>query len=309
MHNRFVHLRVHTEFSLVDGLVRIDSLMESVPEKGMNAVAVTDFCNLFSVVKVFKAALSAGVKPILGCDLPYRHSDKPDSTSSIVLLCQNDIGYRNLTCLVSKAYQEGQDQGQPLIKKDWIAMYSQGLIALSGGRNGDIGQALLAQDTARAYDLARSWMKVFPNRFYLEIQRTGRLNEAAYNASVVRLADELQLPLVATNDVRFIHPDDHEAHEARVCIHDGYSLADSRRNTNYSAQQYLRSADEMEILFADLPQALQNSVEISKRCTVVLDLGRNFLPNFPTPENTSVEEFLSSWAKKGLETRLIQLAR
>lgn len=309
MHNRFVHLRVHTEFSLVDGLVRIDSLMKSVPDKGMNAVAVTDFCNLFSVVKVFKAALSAGVKPILGCDLPCRSLDKPDSTSSIVLLCQNNIGYRNLTCLVSKAYQEGQHQGRPLIQKDWIAMYSQGLIALSGGQSGDIGQALLAQDTARAYELARSWMDVFPNRFYLEIQRTGRPNEATYNASVVRLADELQLPLVATNDVRFIHPNDYEAHEARVCIHDGYSLADPRRNTNYSAQQYLRSADEMEILFTDLPQALQNSVEISKRCTVVLDLGRNFLPNFPTPPNTSIEEFLSSWAKKGLETRLIQLAR
>ena len=309
MHDRFVHLRVHTEFSLVDGLVRIDSLMQSLPEKGMNAVAVTDFCNLFAVVKVFKAASAAGVKPILGCDLPCHSSEKPDVISSIVLLCQNDIGYRNLTCLVSKAYQEGQDQGQPLIKMSWIATHADGLIALSGGRGGDIGQALLAGDEARAYQLARSWMQVFPNRFYLEIQRTGRVNEAAYNASVVRLADELQLPLVATNDVRFIHQEDHEAHEARVCIHEGYSLADPRRNTSYSEQQYLRSADEMQVLFADLPQALQNSVEISKRCTVKLDLGHNFLPNFPTPVGSSVEEFLSNWAKEGLETRLIQLAR
>ena len=309
MHDRFVHLRVHTEYSLVDGLVRIDALMDDVPDKGMNAVAVTDHCNLFAVVKGYKAAIAAGVKPIIGCDLPCHDKEKPGTISSLVLLCQNNVGYRNLTCLVSKAYQEGQDQGQPLIDVSWIAAFSEGLIALSGGKGGDIGQALLAGDEARAYQLAQSWMQCFPNRFYLEIQRTGRADEVAYNAQIVRLADALQLPLVATNDVRFLYPSDHEAHEARVCIHDGYSLADPRRNTNYSAQQYLRSADEMVALFSDLPQALQNTVEISKRCTVKLDLGHNYLPNFPTPEGSSVEAFLSDWSKQGLEQRLLQLAR
>lgn len=305
----FVHLRVHTEFSLVDGLVRVGPLMEAVPEKGMNAVAVTDFCNLFAVVKVFKAAISAGIKPILGCDLACHDPQKPERQSSIVLLCQNQVGYRHLTQLVSKAYQDGQYQGKPWIHPGWIAQHAEGLIALSGGRFGDIGQALLADDEDLAYQLARGWMAIFPDRFYLEIQRTGRVDEGLYNERVVRLADALQLPLVATNDVRFLHPDDHEAHEARVCIHEGYALADPRRNTSYSAQQYLRSADEMQALFSDLPQALQNTVEISKRCTVMLDLGHNYLPNFPVPPDSSVEDYLSLTSKEGLEGRLIQLAR
>lgn len=309
MPSGFVHLRVHTEFSLVDGLVRVDALMDALPKKGMNAVAVTDFCNLFAAVKVFKTAISSGIKPILGCDIPCQDPIKPDQRSSLVLLCQNADGYRNLTRLVSKAYQEGQHLGQPWVRPGWVEEHAAGLIALSGGRTGDIGQALLADDEALAYRLAQNWLRVFPNRFYLEIQRTGRADEALYNERVVRLADALQIPLVATNDVRFVHQDDHEAHEARVCIHDGYSLSDPRRNTQYSAQQYLRSAEEMQALFSDLPQALQNTVEISKRCTVKLDLGNNYLPNFPVPPDSSVAEYLSFLSKEGLEFRLKKLAR
>ena len=309
MPSSFVHLRVHTEFSLVDGLIRVGSLMEALPGKGMNAVAVTDFCNLFAAVKVFKTAMSKGIKPILGCDLPCHNPLKPEERFSLVLLCQNESGYRNLTQMVSKAYQEGQYLGQPWIHRNWITQHADGLIALSGGRSGDIGQALLADDEPLAYQLAADWLAVFPNRFYLEIHRTGRPNEAIYNERVIRLADALQIPLVATNDVRFLHPDDHEAHEARVCIRDGYSLSDPRRNTNYSAQQYLRSAEEMQALFSDLPQALQNTVEISKRCTVKLDLGNNYLPNFPVPPGSTVEDYLSTLSKEGLEFRLTQLAR
>ena len=305
----FVHLRVHTEFSLVDGLVRVGALMDALPKKGMNAVAVTDFCNLFAAVKVFKAAISKGIKPVLGCDLLCHDPLRPEQRSSIVLLCQNAVGYRNLTQLVSRAYQEGQYLGQPWIHPGWIEQHADGLIALSGGRCGDIGQALLADDEALAHRLASTWLAIFPNRFYLEIHRTGRADEALYNERVVRLADALQIPLVATNDVRFLHPDDHEAHEARVCIRDGYSLADPRRNTSYSAQQYLRSADEMHALFSDLPQALQNTVEISKRCTVKLDLGHNYLPNFPVPPGSTIEAYLSQLSKEGLEVRLAQLSR
>ena len=309
MPHSFVHLRVHSEFSLVDGLVRVDALMNALPDKGMNAVAVTDFCNLFAAVKVFKTAVSRGIKPIIGCDLPCHDPLRPDQQSSIVLLCQNEIGYRNLTQLVSKAYQEGQYQGQPWIQPGWIERHAEGLIALSGGRSGDVGQALLADDEELAQRLATAWCEVFPNRFYLEIQRTGRADEAVYNERVVRLADALQIPLVATNDVRFLHPDDHEAHEARVCIREGYALSDPRRNTTYSAQQYLRSADEMHALFSDLPQALQNTVEISKRCTVKLNLGNNYLPNFPVPAGSTVEDYLSTLSKEGLEFRLKQLSR
>ena len=305
----FVHLRVHTEFSLVDGLVRLHELMDILPEKGMNAVAVTDFCNLFAAVKVFKSALSRGIKPIIGCDLQCHDPLKPEVGSTLVLLCQNEIGYRHLTQLVSKAYQLGQYQGQPWIQPDWIAQHAEGLIALSGGRTGDIGQALLANDEPLAYRLAIAWQAIFPNRFYLEIQRTGRADEVLYNERVVRLAETLQIPLVATNDVRFLNEDDYEAHEARVCIREGYSLADPRRKTCYSAQQYLRSAEEMQVLFSDLPQALKNTVEISKRCTVTLNLGNNYLPNFPVPSGSTVEDYLSTLSKEGLEYRLKQLAR
>ncbi|MFC3909645.1 DNA polymerase III subunit alpha [Legionella dresdenensis] len=309
MSSRFVHLRIHTEFSMVDGLVRIKPLMKAVSERGMNAVAVTDFCNLFAAVKVFKTAVDNGVKPILGGDLPCHYADKPEQLSSLVLLCQNMTGYKNLTCLVSKAYQEGQYLGQPRIHYEWLPEYAEGIIALSGGRTGVIGKALLAGDLAGAYELARSFSQLFPNRFYIEIQRTGRNDEAVYNEQVVKLAEELNLPLVATNDVRFIDQSDFDAHEARVCIHQGYSLADPRRSYEYSTQQYLRSADEMAELFNDLPQAIENTVQISQRCTVKLDLGNNYLPNFPIPDGSSVEEYLSQLSREGLEERLQQIFR
>ncbi|MBA2710371.1 MAG: DNA polymerase III subunit alpha [Tatlockia sp.] len=304
MQPRFTHLRLHTEFSIVDGLVRIKPLMKLLAEKGMNAVAVTDYCNFFAAVKVFTAAVEQGIKPILGVDLPCQDPATPDQTTSLLLLCQNEIGYRNLTCLVSKAYQEGQYNGQPRVQNDWIGQHSEGLIALSGGRMGAIGKALLADDENTALNLAKTFVDIFPNRFYLEIQRTGRSEESIYNEKIVRLAEKLQLPLVATNDVRFLHKDDFEAHEARVCIHEGYSLADSRRTHTYSAAQYLRSSAEMVELFKDLPQAIANTVEIAKRCTLKLDLGNNYLPNFPIPEGTTVEEYLSTLSKKGLAERL-----
>ena len=309
MQQRFVHLRVHTEYSIVDGLVQIKPLLDVLPAKGMNAIAITDFCNLFAVVKFFQASLALGIKPILGCDLPCHSIGKPELVSSFVLLCQNETGYRNLTRLVSKGYQEGQYQGQPRVQYEWIEEHAEGLIALSGGRTGTIGMALLADDEQTAYQWAKKWMNIFPGRFYLEIQRTGRTGESTYNERVVRMAETLNLPLVATNDVRFLYEEDHEAHEARVCIHDGYALADPRRNVNYSAQQYLRSADEMEALFSDLPQALQNSVEISKRCTVKLELGKNYLPNFPIPDGSSVEAYLSHLAQMGLDERLKKIIK
>ena len=305
----FVHLRVHTEFSLIDGLVRIEPLMHALPNLGMHAVAITDFCNLFAAVKVFQAAVSKGIKPIFGADLPCVAPDALAQYAPIVLLCQNDRGYRNLTRLVSKAYLEGQWQGQPRVHYDWLEAHADGLIALSGGRKGDIGQALLANDEAKADALAHRWMRLFPGRFYLEIQRTGRADEPLYNAQVVRLADRLGLPLVATNDVCFLNEEEFDAHEARVCIHDGYTLADSRRPHLYSQAQYVRSADEMLELFSDLPEAIQNTVEISKRCTVTLDLGKNYLPNFPLPPGSSVDTYLSHLAEEGLTKRLLVIAR
>ena len=305
----FIHLNLHTEFSIIDGLVRIEPLMDAVVSRGMNAVAVTDFCNLFAVVKVYQAALKKKVKPLIGCELPCHDPLKPEEISTLIVLCQNNNGYTNLTRLVSKAYLEGQYQGDPRVHLSWIAEYTEGLIALSGGRNGLIGQALLKEDESAAEKIAKEYAALFPNRFYLEIQRTGRTGETVYNERLVRLAEKLHLPLVATNDVRFIDPVDFDAHEARVCIHEGYTISDPRRNPRYSEEQYLRSADEMVELFHDLPEAVANTVAISQRCTVKLNLGQNYLPSFPVPEGSSVEQYLANLSREGLETRLAHIFR
>lgn len=304
----FVHLRLHTEYSLIDGLTRIKPLMQAVSKKGMNSVAVTDFCNLFAVVKVYQSAISCGVKPIFGADFICHDPLKPDNTSMLTLLCQNQTGYKNLTRLVSKAYVEGQYQGVPHLHFQWIASHAEGLIALSGGNKGDIGKALLAGEESTANTLALNWSTTFSGRFYLEIQRTGRPGENIYNECVVQFADRHQLPLVATNDVRFLTAAEFDAHEARVCIHDGYTLADEKRPHIYSEAQYLRTPEEMWTLFSDLPQALLNTVEISKRCTLTLELGKNYLPNFPVPAGATVEGYLSHLAEEGLTQRLKRLA-
>ncbi len=307
MQQRFVHLRVHSEYSLIDGLVRIKPLMQALSDRGMSAVALTDHCNLFAAVKFYKAAIDKGIKPILGAEIACHEQDKPENTSSLVLLCQNRIGYRHLTCMISKAYQQGQYHGKPLVQMQWIPDYAEGLIVLSGGRSGNIGQALIADDFKLALARAKHWQSLFPQRFYLEIQRTERAHENFYNEKLIALAKQLDLPLVATNDVCFINEDDFEAHEARVCIHDGYALADPRRQPHYSPKQYLRSADEMAALFSDLPSALENTLEITKRCSLEMDLGNNYLPNFPIPEGSTVESYLSDLSRKGLNERLEKL--
>lgn len=300
----FVHLHVRSEYSMVDSTIRIPELMEKIKALQMQSVAVTDFSNLFAGVKIYQAAVAAGIKPILGCDILCCEAANPELTFSCVLLCQNETGYRNLTRLISKAYQEGQYQGQSRVHYEWIKANSEGLIALSGGFSGDIGQALLHDDLDRAQALTQRWLDWFGDRFYLEITRTNRPEESEYNKKIVSLADQCQIPLVATNDVRFLQASDYDAHEARVCIHQGQVLADERRKKIYSDQQYLRSPKEMAELFSDLPQALQNSVEISKRCTVILNLGQYYLPNFKTPDGSSVEDYLTLSARQGLEKRL-----
>lgn len=303
----FVHLHLRSEYSIVDSTIRIPALMSNLVKMNMWAVAVTDFCNLFAGVKVYQAAIAAGIKPILGCDILFCDPQTPEQTFSCVLLCQSEQGYRNLTRLISRAYQEGQYHGKPRIHYEWLASGMEGLIALSGGFSGNIGQALLQQNTERAHSLAQEWLARFGDRFYLEVTRTNRPEEQDYNQKLIDLADQLHIPLVATNDVRFLHASDYDAHEARVCIHQGETLADERRKKIYSNQQYLRSPSEMATLFADLPQALQNSVEIAKRCTVTLNLGHYSLPHFPTSDGSSVEAYLSSLAQQGLRQRLENL--
>jgi DNA polymerase-3 subunit alpha len=304
MEATFVHLRVHSEYSLVDGLVRVKPLVKQVAETGMPAVALTDQSNLFALVRFYQAALAAGVKPIAGVDVWIRNPDDANNPFRLVLLVQNQVGYKNLTRLVSRSYRENQHLGRPLVEREWLEGNTEGLIALSAGRHGDVGRALLAGNQPEAEQLLGGWQALFGNRYYLELHRTGRADEERCLHDSVALAADYGVPVVATNDVHFLKPDDFDAHEVRVCIHEGRTLDDPRRPKNYSQQQYLRTPEEMQELFADIPEALENTVEIAKRCTIELTLGKNFLPDFPIPEGMTIEEFLAAESRKGLEWRL-----
>ncbi len=300
----FVHLHLHTEFSLVDGSLRLKQLVERTREMGMPAVAITDQFNMFGLVKFYQAAVAAGIKPIAGADVLVGNPEDPDHVSRLVLLCQNNDGYLNLCRLLSKGYQEGQHHGIPYLRREWVAHHATGLIALSSGREGDVGQALVNNHPNKARQFAQGWMKDFPGRFYLELQRTGREQESRYERHVLQLASELGLPVVASNDVRFLDREDFSAHEARVCIHDGRLLTDKRREVRYSEEQYFKSPEEMTELFEDLPEALENASELAKRCNLQLQFGKYFLPDFPTPGGESVEEFLKKESLRGLSNRL-----
>tara|TARA_E500000178_G_scaffold279845_1_gene279739 strand:+ start:5046 stop:8465 length:3420 start_codon:yes stop_codon:yes gene_type:complete len=283
--------------------VRIKPLIKSVVQQNMPAVAVTDFNNFFALVKFYKEAEAAGVKAILGADLRVINPNNLGETSHLLLLVQNVIGYKNLTEIISLAYKEGQRQGKPYIKLDWLNGRSEGLIALSGGVNGSLGQALISGRSDDADKLLKELESFFPNRFYIELQRTGRYGEDQYINAAISFAQTHKKPVVATNDVVFIDASEFEAHEARVCIHEGRTLGDPRRERRYSNQQYLRSAEEMSNLFEDLPEALVNTVEIAKRCTIELQLGQSFLPEFPIPEKMTPSEYFMHISEQGLENR------
>jgi len=300
----FVHLRLHTEYSLQDSVVRIPELVERAAQLGMPAVAVTDQNNLFAMVKFYREALKRGVKPIIGVDVLLRMRGERAVPARLTLLCKDSGGYQNVTNLITRAWLEGQDRGVPLIDRGWLdEKTTAGLIALSGAAEGDVGRALLGGKDADARTLARGWQQLFGDRYYLEVQRLGRGDDEAHVAKCVALSQETGIALVATNDVRFLAPDDFESHEARVCIADGAQLADPSRPRRYSEAQYLRSPAEMAERFADLPEALQNSVEIARRCSLPLKLGESRLPIYPLPEGVSVEAHIREESLKGFATR------
>ncbi|CAI8781690.1 MULTISPECIES: DNA polymerase III subunit alpha [Pseudomonas] len=303
----FVHLRLHTEYSLVDGLVRIKPLAKALVAMNMPAVAVTDQSNMCSLVKFYKNAMGAGIKPICGADLWLANSDPDAPLSRICLLAMDAKGYRNLTELISRGWVDGQRNGLVIIERPWIAEASEGLIALSAAKEGDIGMALLNGNPDEAEALLRDWLQMFPERFYVEVQRTNRAGDEEYLHAAVALADKLDAPLVATNDVRFIKQSDYDAHETRVCIGEGRALDDPRRSRNYSDQQYLKSPEEMAELFSDLPEAIANTVEIAKRCNIQVQLGKHFLPDFPTPNGMGIDDYLRHVSHEGLEERLAVL--
>ena len=304
MSAQFIHLHLHTEYSLADGLVRVKPLMKAVAGAGMAAVALTDQSNLFAMVKFYSAALAAGVKPIIGVDVWLDNPLEPNQPSRLVLLCKDTHGYRNLTRLISRSYIENQHRGMPILRRDWLQELSRGLIVLSGGRDGDVGRALLAGKRDQAAELLTSWLRLFGDNYYLELSRTGRAGEEDYLHEAVGLASTMGVPVVASNDVRFLLASEFEAHEVRVCIHDSRTLDDPRRTHLYSEQQYLRSPEEMAELFADIPEALENTVEIAKRCNLELRLGEYFLPEFPVPAGLTMDEYFRQLSAEGLEKRL-----
>ncbi len=305
--SQFVHLRLHTEYSLLDGIVRVPELMAAVAQARMPAIALTDQSNLFAMVKFYKEAQAAGVKPLIGVDAWIREPGERAPPSRIVFLCQNLIGYRHLTQLVTRSFLEGQSRGIPMMDRTWLtAPALSGLIVLSGGAEGDVGQALVRGKLEEAVRALARWQALCGDRFYLEVQRTGRAGEAACSDAVMDLARAHGVPAVATNDVRFLTREEFEAHEARVCIREGALLADTSRPRRYSEEQYLKTPAQMSELFADAPELLANSLEIAKRCSLEIKLGSSMLPAYPVPAGSTTEDFLREEAQRGLAMRLDQ---
>ncbi|MGT4068408.1 UNVERIFIED_CONTAM: DNA polymerase III subunit alpha [Aeromonas hydrophila] len=300
---RFIHLRVHSDFSMVDGLQKINPIVGAAAANNMPALALTDQMNMCGLVRFYGAAHGKGVKPIVGADFWVQSDELGDEQFRLTLLAMDNDGYQNITLLISRGYQRGHVQGRPVIDKAWLAEHAKGVIVLSGGREGDVGKFLLKGNRQMTEQCLAFYQSHFPDAYYLELLRTGRPDEEVYLHMAVAIATEFALPVVATNEVMFLTADDFDAHEIRVAIHDGYTLMDKRRPRRYSPQQYLRSQEEMAELFADIPEALENTVEIAKRCNVTVRLGEYFLPNFPTGDMTT-EDFLVMKSKEGLEERL-----
>lgn len=303
---QFIHLRVHTEFSLVDGLVRVKELVSAAKANNMPAVAMTDQTNFFALVKFYKAATGNGIKPICGSDLWVENTDEPGGEPyRLTLLVRNAEGYLNLMELISQAYAEGQNiiPDMALLKPEWIEKKSAGLIALSGGKRGEVGRAILSESDQTAEILQR-WMKIFPDAFYLELQRTGRTGDEQVVHGSVALAQQFGCPVVATNEVMFVKRDDFEAHEVRVCINQGRAFEDPTRPKEYSEEQYFRSQEEMVELFSDIPSAVANTVEIAKRCNIEIEIGTYYLPKYPIPEGMLMDDYFRKVSYDGLEERL-----
>ncbi|AHE50581.1 DNA polymerase III, alpha subunit [Aeromonas hydrophila 4AK4] len=300
---RFVHLRVHSDFSMVDGLQKIGPIVSAAAANNMPALALTDQMNMCGLVRFYGSAHGKGIKPIVGADFWVQSDELGDEQFRLTLLAMDNDGYQNITLLISRGYQRGHVQGRPVIDKAWLVEHAKGVIVLSGGREGDLGKFLLKGNRQMVEQSLAFYRTHFPDAYYLELLRTGRPDEEVYLHMAVAIAAEFELPVVATNEVVFLGADDFDAHEIRVAIHDGYTLMDKRRPRRYSPQQYLRSQEEMAELFADIPEALENTVEIAKRCNVTVRLGEYFLPNFPTGDMTT-EDFLVMKSKEGLEDRL-----
>jgi len=306
MSHQFIHLNLHTEFSLVDGIVRLKPMIKVVQDEQMPAIAITDQSNLYALVKVYQACLGAGIKPVLGADLWLKNDVEPAKPFRLLILCKNNEGYLNLKKLISQSYLHGQYLGKAIIEHNWLAEHSTGLIALIG-KESDVGLLLLEEKVSEAEQALEFYKNQFPDSLYFELQRTSRSGDESFLHQAVALAQRLNLPVVATNAVRFLKKDDFSAHEARVCVNQGRVLGDKKRPRDYSEEQYFKSQSEMNDLFSDIPEALQNTLEIAKRCNVSLHLGENFLPDFPVPDGLSMDDYFRQLSHDGLNKRFVQL--
>ncbi len=314
---RYIHPRLHSEYSLCDSLIRLPekpeygdpakaprpNLISRAVELQMPALALTDDSNLFALIKFYRAAEYAGIKPIAGCDLWIAHPADMQRPHRLTVLCENRAGYLNLSRLVSRAWREGQNGGRALVELDWLVESHEGLIALAG-RESEIGHLVLAGRTGDAQAQLDRLRASFDERLYLELTRTRRDGEETFNAQALQLAAALDLPVIASNDVRFLDADDFEAHEARVCIQQGQQLSDPRRTREYSPEQWLKPTEAMAELFADVPSALENSVELAKRCNLELSFGKYYLPAFPVPAQHTLESWIREAARIGLQKHL-----
>lgn len=308
----FVHLRLHTEFSVVDSTNRIDEVIKAAAKDGQPAMAITDLNNLFGAIKFYKEGRGKGVKPLIGAELIIEGlGGDPAALSRIIVLVQNKQGYLNISELIARAFTQNVVKNQAVVKMAWMKELNEGLICLAGAQAGPVGQALVQGDTARAYEAAMQLASVFPHRFYLEVQRAGRADDEAHVVATVQLAARMMLPVVATHPIQFTEPDDFEAHEARVCIADGEILSNPKRVRRFTREQYFKSAAQMEALFADIPSAIANTLEIAKRCSLTLVLGKPQLPDFPTPEvngqRMTPEEYFRYASFEGLKERMLHL--
>ena len=299
----FVHLRVHSDFSMVDGVAKIGPINQRAQELGYPAIALTDQMNMCGLVRFYGDSHRKGLKPVIGTDIWLQSDELGDELFRLTLLAMNNVGYQNITRIISAAYERGHVQHRPLVDKAWLVEFNEGVIVLSGGREGDVGTSLLKGNEALVDECLAFYQRHFADRFYLELQRTERIDEETYLHMAVDLAARAHLPVVATNEVVFLDKSDFDAHEIRVAIHDGFTLDDKRRPRLYSPEQYLKSPAEMAELFSDIPEALENSVEIAKRCNVTVRLDEYFLPDFPTGD-MSIEDFLVKCSAEGLEDRL-----
>ncbi|AMW78556.1 DNA polymerase III subunit alpha [Acinetobacter sp. TGL-Y2] len=298
---QFVHLGIHTEFSITESIVRIPDLIKSALKEDMPALAMTDLSNLHAAVKFYSKCLDQGIKPILGSNIRLN-----DESHRVSLLAMNNAGWRSLTEIVSRGFIEGQQLSIPCVKKEWVLEQGSDLIVMLGMKS-DVGEMLCSGHPQKAEPLLEEWVEKFGNRVYLALTRTNRPQEEDFIVEAVKLAAKYQIGVVAHNDVHFVHPEDYEAHEARVCIADGYVLGDNRRPRTYSTEQYFKTAEQMVELFKDIPSAVGNTVQIAKRCNVSLELGKYFLPDYPIPEGHTINSFFAHLSEEGLEERLAHL--